>query len=287
MREEGTIKAAKYGSIAIVVFLTAGLLAFPAHADTASTQAPSALSNNDCAKCHAEEAKDLTEAGAGHLQPNCLGCHTDHPPKVAKPIPLCGKCHLKSRNDHFDLQMPDCLKCHTNPHRPLNISLTDAGNGACHGCHEPEVRMFGQFKSKHQALECSHCHDVHRKIPQCTQCHKPHKAEVAAADCNNCHYGHMPKVEVFPAGMSSTVCVSCHQTPADLLRATTSKHKILACTGCHSLKHKYKPDCKECHRAPHPENMLAKFPKCGMCHYSAHDPNKWPEAAGEAPKQQK
>ncbi len=277
------MNAAKY-SLAITVLLAVGMLALPAYSSTLSAGTPPVLSNNDCGKCHAGEAKDLAEAGAAHRTVNCLGCHADHPPKVAKPIAPCGKCHLRSRNDHYDLEMTDCLKCHTSPHRPLNIALKGARNDACYVCHGPEAQLLREYESKHTALECSRCHDVHRKIPQCTQCHKPHWAGMAAADCKNCHRGHMPKVQDFSADMRSAVCGSCHKIPAGLLGTTTSKHKNLACTGCHRLRHKYKPDCQECHRVLHPQSILAKFPKCGMCHYSAHDPNKWPEAAGEAPK---
>ena len=32
--------------------------------------------------------------------------------------------------------------------------------------------------------------------------------------------------------------------------------------------------CESCHGTPHPSGMLAQFPKCNMCHISAHSLGK-------------
>jgi hypothetical protein len=281
------MNTAKYIGLTIMVFLVAGIITYSVYEDTAFAQTEAVLSNNDCVKCHAGQVNDITTAGAAHKSVTCSGCHEGHPPSVAKPIPLCSKCHLESKNNHFAMEMPDCLKCHTNPHRPLNISLKGAGKDACLICHGPEIWMLKEYKSKHTALACSQCHDIHRKIPQCTQCHKPHWAEMVAADCKKCHKAHMPQVTAFSADMPSKDCSLCHKLPAGLLSATTSKHKNLACEGCHKLKHRFKPACPDCHGTPHPKGILVKFPECDMCHKNAHDLNNWPraatkEAAGEA-----
>jgi hypothetical protein len=147
--------------------------------------------------------------------------------------------------------------------------------------------MLKTYESKHTALDCSNCHDVHRKIPQCTQCHKPHGGRIVG-DCKVCHIAHMPKIATFPDDMSSKDCGSCHKVVADLLSATASKHRNLTCVTCHQTKHRFKPACTDCHGRPHPESIMAKFPECVMCHYSPHDLNNWPEtatkAAAEAPK---
>ncbi|HSB33372.1 MAG TPA: hypothetical protein VLG39_02840 [Nitrospirota bacterium] len=148
--------------------------------------------------------------------------------------------------------------------------------------------MLQTYESKHTALNCSSCHDVHRKIPQCTQCHKPHKGKIVG-NCKACHQlAHMPKIAAFPSEVPSPDCGSCHKVVADLFGATTSKHKTLTCIDCHQMKHRFKPACRDCHGTPHPEDILAKFPECVMCHYSPHDLNNWPgmaaTGAAEAPK---
>jgi hypothetical protein len=257
---------------------------------SSATPAQTAYSDKkeECRQCHARQVNDLQVAGGAHTMVTCSGCHDGHPPAVKKPIAPCSKCHSHRSNNHFTLDIP-CLDCHTNPHRPLNISLKVAGNDACDFCHLGPNVILKKYESKHTALNCSNCHDVHRKIPQCTQCHKPHNGRIVG-NCKTCHvHAHIPKPEAFAAVAPSTDCGSCHKIVADLLSATTSKHKTLTCVDCHQLRHRFKPACQDCHGISHPEGILAKFPECVMCHNSPHDLNNWPEtetkiAAGEGPK---
>ncbi len=289
MHKDEKMNRVKYSSLTIIASLVAGISAFPVYSSTALAQTKAVLSDKDCVKCHADQVNDMAAAGGAHRGVSCPRCHAGHPPEVAKPIAPCGTCHLKSKNEHFEMEMPACLKCHTNPHRPLNISLKGAGKDACLTCHGPESLLFREFESKHTFVDCSRCHDVHRKIPQCTQCHKPHPG--IEDECRRCHSGHMPKIKAYSDDMSSINCGSCHKIQASLLSATASKHKSLTCIGCHKLRHRFKPACQDCHGTPHPEGILVKFPECGMCHSSAHDLNNWPEtateeAAGEPRKKQ-
>lgn len=261
--------------------LVTGIMAILISPGTALAQAKIVPTNNDCVKCHADQVNDITVSGGNHRGVTCLGCHAGHPPQIKKPILPCGMCHLKSKNIHFTIQKPACLGCHTNPHRPLNIALKDADNDACVLCHGQESRLLRQYESKHTALHCSQCHDVHRKIPQCTQCHKPHSSQMISPDCKKCHRAHMPKLVCFPADTYSQICASCHKKSADLLHGTISKHKNMACIGCHRLMHRFKPICQQCHGTPHPEGILVKFAECCMCHNSPHDLNNWPEATAK------
>ncbi len=275
----------------VKVFLVVGISAFLVYSGSAPAQTKVVLSGNNCVKCHARRVIDIAAAGGGHKSVPCSGCHACQPSGVKKPNAPCSTCHLKLRNAHFEIERPGCLNCHTNPHRPLNISLKDAGKDACLSCHWPESLQLTNNESKHTALDCSKCHDVHGKIPQCIQCHKPHLGKIVG-NCKPCHlHAHRPKVEAFPDVAPSTDCGSCHKIVADLFNATTSKHKNLACAFCHQQRHRVQPACQDCHGTPHPEGILAKFPECGMCHNSAHDLNNWPGmatkvATGEASKKQ-
>jgi hypothetical protein len=249
----------------------------------ALAQPKSALTNDDCQKCHTAPPTDLAAAGAKHKDVGCVGCHAGHPPTVKKPIPQCNDCH--AGKPHFDLK--GCLNCHKNPHTPLNISFAGNVTDACLTCHAPQIEQLRKFKSKHTALDCSACHDVHRKIPQCTKCHKPHSADMAAADCKKCHKPHMPTVVTYAADIPSKDCGACHAKVLSVLTAGKVKHATLACAFCHQEKHKMVPNCQDCHGSPHPAGMMAKFPKCGECHRIAHDLNNWTAAAPatkEAPK---
>jgi len=132
--------------------------------------------------------------------------------------------------------------------------------------------MFRKYESKHSALDCSSCHDVHRTFPSCTQCHEAHKGKIAGG-CDLCHKAHMPKLAALPDPAPSKDCGMCHKIVADLLSATTAKHRSLPCARCHQQKHGMIPSCEGCHGARHPRDMMARFPQCGECHNSAHDIN--------------
>jgi hypothetical protein len=129
-------------------------------------------------------------------------------------------------------------------------------------------------KSKHTALDCSACHDVHRAVPQCTKCHTPHSGKITGG-CNQCHKAHSPKIVTYAADIPSKDCGACHKKVIDQFSTATAKHKPLECVFCHKGKHRMIPTCQDCHGSPHPASMMAKFPKCGKCHNNAHDLNNW------------
>lgn len=256
----------KYVSLITVLLL---LSAFQAYSDEAPSTTKFPWTKDDCVNCHPGPVKDRAEAGGRHKSVPCVGCHAGHPPEVKKPIAECSKCHLKTRKSHFGLT--GCLNCHKNPHAPLNIS--SLGNDVCLMCHAKQVELLKDNPSKHSALACSKCHDVHRKIPECTNCHKPHSDDMAVAECRNCHDPHKPKTVMFSADTMSNNCGACHKKVQSMLSASSAKHNSLSCAFCHEGKHKTIPDCRNCHGSPHLAAMMVKFPKCGQCHGIAHDLN--------------
>ena len=245
---------------------------FPVYSGTSSAGTDAPPKKEDCVKCHSGQVNDIKTAGGRHRAVPCGGCHIGHPPTVKKPIEKCSRCHLSTRKAHFELR--DCLHCHKNPHMPLNMSLAD--KGVCLNCHTQQDAQLREHKSRHSTIACTTCHPVHRQIPQCTQCHKPHSAEMVVADCKKCHKAHMPKPATYAADTPSKDCGSCHKKAFDLLSSSEAKHRPLACASCHQGRHKMIPDCKDCHGAPHAAGIMAKFPKCGHCHNTAHDVNNWP-----------
>jgi hypothetical protein len=254
----------------MVVVLTLALAVCSA---TVSAQTQPAKKN--CAECHAAQADEIKAAASKHRAVPCGGCHLSHPP-AEKSLQKCNKCHLKTRKAHFELD--NCMGCHKRPHTPLTISFTDI-KSVCVTCHPTQTEELKNNKSKHSAVGCAACHTVHRKFPQCTQCHKPHAAEMAATDCKHCHRAHKPRMVTYAADTPSRDCATCHKRAFDLLSASSEKHSSLSCAFCHKEKHRMIPDCRSCHGSPHPEGLMAKFPKCGNCHMIAHDLNNWPPIA--------
>ncbi len=270
------VKLLRCGSLVAAFFLVTGismlLLSYSAVADAVEQPA---LTDEDCVKCHAGPPADIAAAGGKHKDVGCGGCHAGHPPAARKIIPKCGQCHMGK--PHFE--KAGCLTCHKNPHTPLIISFGSNVTDACLACHTRQIDQFRKNKSKHSVLNCSRCHRVHRKVPQCTQCHKAHSAEMAAADCRNCHKAHTPKVVTYADGVPSKDCGSCHKNAFDILSASRSKHNSFTCAFCHRERHKMIPDCLDCHSSPHKKaGIMIKFSKCSECHNVAHDLNSWPSA---------
>jgi hypothetical protein len=264
------------------VAVLVGVALFLLYSIAAAAPPVSGLGNDDCVKCHTAPPADITAAGGKHKDVGCTGCHEGHPPAVKKPIPQCNQCH--AGKSHYELK--GCLSCHKNPHTPLKITFANNITDACLTCHTPQIEQLRKYKSKHTALDCSKCHDVHRKVPQCTQCHKPHSTEMVAADCKKCHKPHMPTMVAYAAETPSKDCAACHSKVFNMLNASKVKHQTLACAFCHQEKHKMVPTCQSCHGSPHPAGIMVKFPKCGECHNIAHDLNNWPETTKqETPKQ--
>lgn len=258
----------QHGRLMAILFLGAVITAILVPAGVAPAQTN--YKKEECVRCHAGRVNDIATAGGKHRSVPCVGCHFGHPPDVKKPIALCSKCHLKTRKAHFELT--GCLDCHTNPHTPLRITFKD--KDACQNCHARQKEQLTANKSKHTALDCITCHDVHRKVPECTMCHVPHSSKITGG-CKQCHQAHMPKPATYSSEIPSSNCGVCHEKVAALLSASPSKHKSLECAFCHKNKHKTIPACQDCHGSPHPAGIRVKFPKCGMCHNIAHDLNNW------------
>ena len=264
------MKIAKGDSPLVMVLLVAGILALLVWSGTASTETVYRYKQDECVRCHAGPVRDLAMAGGHHKGVPCADCHAGHPPEVPKPIELCSKCHVRARDAH--LETPGCHNCHTNAHTPLKMSFKGAGTDTCLVCHGLQGWQLRQYKSRHSDLDCATCHDEHRKFPSCTKCHVPHSGKIADG-CNFCHMAHLPKPAPYADAAPSEDCGICHKIVANMLSASTAKHRSLSCRSCHQQGHRIIPSCNDCHAAPHSRDMLAKFAGCGWCHNIAHDLN--------------
>jgi hypothetical protein len=267
---------ALFGALALGLVL----IATPA---LAADAAKPKLLDADCVKCHDKPPADIAAAGGQHKDVSCQECHAGHRPASKSNIPKCDDCH--SGKAHY--KQKSCLECHKNPHTPLTVTLAKNLTEPCLSCHTPQIAQLKEFKSKHTLLACTQCHDVHRKIPACVSCHKVHGTTMTQADCKKCHRAHKPTVLTYDAAVPNKDCAACHAKAMTLVTATATKHKTVTCVACHKDKHKMVPACDSCHPKPHPAGILAKFPKCGDCHYIAHDLNNWSatikKPAGPAP----
>jgi predicted CXXCH cytochrome family protein len=231
------------------------------------------LSNADCVKCH-PAVVDLVETQGGKHKTavTCMDCHEGHPPMVSKEkiIPACSMCH--SGKPHY--QIGGCNTCHSNPHTPLKMKLAPNLTAPCVSCHEKEGKELKEHPSLHSKLFCTTCHKAHKQVPSCLACHQPHSEEMENKDCLVCHPAHQPRTITYGPNLPSIQCAACHKAIYNTLLGVQTKHSKLACVFCHKEKHGFVPACETCHGRPHPETMLKQFPKCIMCHISAHSLGK-------------
>ncbi len=234
--------------------------------------APQPLTVDQCGQCHPSVFKNIKEDGGKHRF-DCQKCHsTFHVYNPRKGnydaiMPKCDTCH----DQPHGAKVTDCLICHTNPHTPRKVAMSAALANACGQCHPGPQEQLTKFPSRHSKVACSICHTAHGLKPSCFNCHKPHLAGQEVSTCNTCHPAHRPLQVTYPDDTPAALCGVCHTKVYSTWQKTASKHAKVNCALCHHTRHKYKPQCTECHAAPHPAGILARYPKCLTCHLDVHD----------------
>lgn len=232
---------------------------------------PEPLKPVQCAQCHSTQFGNLKDNGGKHrfLCQNChKQLHAYNPRKgnYEEIMPKCLGCHPKIHGP----SITDCATCHTNPHTPRKVAMVERLTGSCPTCHPGPKAQLVEFPSKHSLLPCQRCHTVHGFKPSCSKCHKPHYEGQAFTTCTGCHSVHKPKKVTYGPTEGAKTCGTCHKTEYAKWTATPSRHAHVLCAQCHHDKHGYIPKCTECHKAPHPAGIMAKFPRCLDCHLDVH-----------------
>jgi hypothetical protein len=238
-----------------------------------------ALADADCGKCHPSPASDLTLAGEAHLDVNCSGCHLGHPPRSPAGIPLCAQCHNGER--HYEKE--SCAGCHSNPHMPLRIVMSNDGGNVCRDGHAAAFALIANGGSLHSEQSCPDCHDAHRHKPACVDCHEGHDSGSISSKCGTCHQPHMPQPVIFAGSVPNSACAGCHPDTYNMLRTNDTGHRRRTCISCHQKTHGSPPTCASCHGLPHRLSADALFQDCRRCHRGAHNLTVWP--VGETAQQ--
>jgi len=231
------------------------------------------LTTLECAQCHFSVFADIRDNGGLH-QLECRFCHqTFHSLRPGIPwedvVPHCDTCH----GEIHGLDFKQCLECHADPHAPMhslvNMDMLGQSCGACHASQGNEVQ---QFPSAHTEVACSDCHhDRHGYIPSCLECHdEPHSLFKDNAGCMACHPVHSPLEIAYGQDIVNETCGACHDGVQKTHQQGIKKHAALFCVYCHESRHRYIPQCRDCHAQPHSENLLQKFSGCAECHGDPH-----------------
>jgi predicted CXXCH cytochrome family protein len=233
---------------------------------------PQPMVAGQCAQCHTGPFQGLKDAGGKH-QFDCQSCHTvihAYSPRKGNYdaiMPKCASCHEKPHG----AKITDCSVCHANPHSPKKIAATAQLTNFCFDCHGTVRNQLASFQSKHTKGACTPSHTTHGFKPSCFACHKPHADGQTVPMCLQCHPVHQPKQIVFATTTPSNTCSTCHSKIVTKLANGTSKHRTLTCVTCHKGKHRYVPQCTDCHGKPHNASFHEKFPRCLSCHIDVHD----------------
>lgn len=244
-----------------------------------------------CTTCHKDVGHDMRERAGFHGRQKqaqaCRSCHTEHKGRNIRLAEFdrqrfdhtqtdyvlrgrhlkaeCSACHLPA---HKYREAPqDCLTCHRKD---------DTHKGSlgpkCHECHtetswkeaklDHDKTRFA-LTGKHADTPCASCHKdtQYRETPRaCIGCHK-------RADEQRGHKGQFGER-----------CESCHGTKAwkgSLFNHDTEtryplrgKHRLLACTNCHTgplYRQKTASECYACHRQDDKhQGSLGR--ECASCH---------------------
>ena len=233
---------------------------------------PQPLSAIQCAQCHTTPFQNIKDNGGRHRFA-CQSCHNllhAYSPRKGNfdaIMPKCASCHETPHGP----KIVECSGCHANPHSPKKIAATALLANYCFDCHASVREKLVTYPSKHTKVACMTCHTSHGFKPSCFTCHKPHTAGQAATTCTQCHPVHQPLQIFFRSDVPSSTCGSCHGKIFTKLSNSTSKHRSVTCVTCHKDKHRYVPQCTDCHGKPHNKAFHDKFPRCLSCHIDVHD----------------
>ncbi len=232
------------------------------------------LTTRQCGQCHFSIFEKIRNNGGKH-KINCRDCHaTFHSLRPGMTwsdvLPKCANCHAEEHGPAFK----ECLTCHSDPHAPIksltNLEILAKG---CNTCHVDQDKEIKQYESAHAEMSCSECHHTqHGYRPNCNECHtEPHTEFVDNSSCMICHPAHSPREINFPTTTENRVCSGCHDEINRTFTAGTKKHASLQCIFCHSERHGFIPDCRECHGVPHTKTMMSRFNNnCTSCHGDPH-----------------
>lgn len=276
-----TIKAILTGVVIALAFMGASLaeaqgkkiatVTIPTTPEMYASE-PQPLTAIQCAQCHNTPFQNLKDNGGRHRF-SCQNCHNvfhAYSPRKGNYdaiMPKCASCHETPHGP----KITECSVCHANPHTPKKITVTPQLANFCFDCHGSIRDQLVKYPSKHTKVACMTCHTVHGFKPSCFTCHKPHTPDQAASTCTQCHTVHQPLQIFFKSNVPSNTCGTCHGKIFTKLSNSTSKHRSVACATCHKGKHRYVPQCSDCHGKPHNKVFHDKFPRCLSCHLDVHD----------------
>lgn len=174
-----------------------------------------------------------------------IGCLAPTPPEPAVKKGISPEYAIEIQ----PLKPHECGRCH--PHF-YDLIRTEGGKHRidCQRCHVKfHIYRPGKVQYKDIMPKCSACHDL------------VHGADLA--QCSECHSNAHAPLNI-PAGRAlEQGCHVCHPELDKEMKTYITQHTELYCFSCHHTRHKYVPECMECHQ-PHTKGMTQA--ECLTCH---------------------
>jgi len=174
-----------------------------------------------------------------------IGCVAPAPPKPAaeKDIPALYAAEVQP------LKPEECGQCH--PHF-YDLIKTKGGKHRidCKQCHV-RFHIYRPGRVKYEEI-----------LPKCEACHEPvHGADLA--QCSACHTEVHAPLSIPAERALERGCYMCHPELDKEMKTYVTQHTELYCSACHHTRHRYVPECLECHQ-PHTKGMTQA--ECLACH---------------------
>jgi len=147
------------------------------------------------------------------------------------------------------LKPEECGRCHTHFYYLIK---TDGGKHRinCRRCHV-QFHLYRPGKVRYEDI-----------LPKCETCHDLVHGE-ALAQCSGCHSEAHAPMSIPAAGALEQGCAVCHPELDREMKTYITHHTEFYCSACHHTKHRYIPECMECHQ-PHSKEMT--HADCLTCH---------------------
>jgi predicted CXXCH cytochrome family protein len=263
------------------------------HADIKEYPHPEHLKPVDCAKCHADQASQLTgSVHADSKEHPCTSCHgvaheivpKSDPKSAVYPLNIprtCGNCHGKdgmAQKHGLDSVYPNYVDSIHGYALSKEGLLVAANCQSCHGSHKilsrknPESPTFkanipNTCGNCHAKITADYFQGVHGKALLTGKTNVP-----VCSDCHTAHAILQPTADAFRS-QSTPICGSCHKDKFSTYRDTF--HSQLGSLGGYVQTAR----CWDCHEAHEvrptadplsPVNPANLITTCGKCHAGAN-----------------
>lgn len=148
------------------------------------------------------------------------------------------------------LKPEECGRCHT---RIYYLIVTEGGKHRidCRQCHV-QFHIYRPGKVPYKEI-----------LPKCETCHeKVHGEELV--QCSGCHSEVHAPMNIPPGSALEQGCYVCHPKVDKEMKTYITQHTELDCCTCHHTRHRYIPECTECHQ-PHAVGGMTHI-GCLTCH---------------------